>query len=859
MANPYDSSRRGSKARTMIPLQRSARINSIYPRTLPQGRSLSSLSSPSPFKKAVKSFPEVIEILDDDDDEQKPMLKSSLVTSVASQSRLSVSKPTYELTATSKSVSPALSRPASANGSTLIPSSVSALRTLNAQGRTPVHASSQKFESGPLSNALDLKSRTFISQPRIQPRTQTQMWEHQPSVQPASASTPLKYTILQTQCPPSYDDCSGTARRSQRTVSTHSPLSPPPYPSSQTDSRECICQPQKDRLLPGSSQNESRVIASTANQKLVAGAGMEGDLPASSPSLVTDLSISSSQGSRSREYSSLTPRISESDKVNTFFGKLRLENSHLKDRNQELQEQASASLAKVEVLSGSNEELELHLSQSEDHIRELEERLNEKESFIRHLQKRIDDGQSREGNGKQLEAKIQYLEQENVAVLDRTREIAEKNSKLEKDRSAMEAKVKLSKRVCFTENANLQYAARLKVVERERDYVAGERDACRAELEAGLTLIESRPLGVEAGANEGSGYPARAEPAMNDERRLASLPTPKSDSSVIDVDEWSNDNIGDTAAVGSSSIVVAKAVSFAVQYGSRTTGLSAPLNGNFEILDKLVWGERDPRPDEDEDEDDSEKYGDGEDSAGMKRKRASRGLGSETKRKKRAPGTMFSFSPEMQDSLKRLEEASTSANWQKGTFPRIMLPILVQTAIQAITLDEYDERFFDYMSMIFPFNKSKITEFIKCTIFEDHHRLLTERQDALFGELKHQIDQGFPKVKKHWEKAGQWTDSSYPEEELDLECAFSSPRPYPLGKNLKAIIWELVLLCHEICRLRKEKGNLEGVVYEGPSETRSRSETINKVISHFPKGWMNKRHLGREDYTCISIRVNLKG
>ncbi|KIK61505.1 hypothetical protein GYMLUDRAFT_997381 [Collybiopsis luxurians FD-317 M1] len=295
MTNDHsEPSRRESKARTRILLQHSAR------------RSLSNLDRPSPLKeqslklKAVKPLPENIEILDYDD-ECEPSLRSSLETSVTSQSHLPMSQSASELTATSNSVSQALSRPASAYASTSIPSSsASSLRTLNIQSRTHIHASSQKLKNGLISTRrignLDLISLNRGCKRRCgNPRGRVHI----------HAAEECCFAIL---------------------VSTFLRRLP----------GECVHQPHQDRLLHENTQHKSRSIDSTANQKLIAGAGMGRNLP--EPSCLF-LPVRGVRRVRVENTPSLKDRSLESDRVKAIISELHSTKSCLEECIRELAEE----------------------------------------------------------------------------------------------------------------------------------------------------------------------------------------------------------------------------------------------------------------------------------------------------------------------------------------------------------------------------------------------------------------------------------------------------------------------------------------------------------------------------------------
>ncbi|KIK63959.1 hypothetical protein GYMLUDRAFT_241187 [Collybiopsis luxurians FD-317 M1] len=346
----------------------------------------------------------------------------------------------------------------------------------------------------------------------------------------------------------------------------------------------------------------------------------------------------------------------------------------------------------------------------------------------------------------------------------------------------------------------------------------------------------------------------------------------------------------------------------ATNYG---TGLNAPLTGNLAAMRKLNW--MDPEPDPGDFE--SEGYGDGGEKLGMKRKRVTYSTVMENG-KKRKVVDITSFHPELQASLEHLKEAIKAESWeQKGKFPPSIKPVLAQVAVKAITLDQYDEHFFNLMPTLFPYNKFTMSKLIKRTIFADHIKLLVERQDALLAELKRQADEGFPKAEEEWEKSvvawdqrqkrlkadtrGEDSGSNggptrHPTEDPEAHAdgldednypvttshpplmggaggsglaaqvaaekaekaektgkadkdkdAQPPPKKYRLTENMKAIVWELVLLSNECCRLENEKNTLEGSVMQ-VSEQGLRKVLYQKIVSAFPLGWMSSGQISRD-------------
>ncbi|KAJ3844381.1 hypothetical protein F5878DRAFT_525878 [Lentinula raphanica] len=266
--------------------------------------------------------------------------------------------------------------------------------------------------------------------------------------------------------------------------------------------------------------------------------------------------------------------------------------------------------------------------------------------------------------------------------------------------------------------------------------------------------------------------------------------------------------------------------------------------------------------------------------------------------KKRKIVDIASFHPALQADFQKLKDAIAAENWeQKGKFPPSIKPLLAQVAIHAITLDQYDDHFFNLMPSLFPYNKFTMSKLIKRTVFVDHVKLLVDRQDSLLTELKRQADEGFQKAEEEWEKNVLAWDSRKkrlkvdhrgedsgsngpptrhptedPENHADGfdeenhsthpphisstgEAAGTKPlsekdtqpplKKYRLTENMKAIVWELVLLSNECCRLENEKNTLEGSVMQ-VSEQGLRKVLYQKIVSAFPTGWMSSGQISRD-------------
>ncbi|KAL0581644.1 hypothetical protein V5O48_000345 [Marasmius crinis-equi] len=269
--------------------------------------------------------------------------------------------------------------------------------------------------------------------------------------------------------------------------------------------------------------------------------------------------------------------------------------------------------------------------------------------------------------------------------------------------------------------------------------------------------------------------------------------------------------------------------------------------------------------------------------------------------KKRKIVDVTSFHPELQKSFEVLKGAIAAENWeQKGKFPAGIKPLLAQIAIQAIKLDEYDEHFFNLMPVLFPYNKFTMSKLIKRTVFTEHTQLLVQRQEVLLKELKRHADEGFTKAEEEWEKScaawdkrqkkakaearahaahtannGDESASNAPtrhpsaeDMDVDMDGGAGGPdangagdggkeggaggkdsqppgKKFRLTETMKAMVWELVLLSNECCRLENEKNNLEGSVMQ-VSEQGLRKVLYQKMLACFPTGWMSTGQISRD-------------
>ncbi|KAI0369519.1 hypothetical protein BV20DRAFT_967806 [Pilatotrama ljubarskyi] len=298
---------------------------------------------------------------------------------------------------------------------------------------------------------------------------------------------------------------------------------------------------------------------------------------------------------------------------------------------------------------------------------------------------------------------------------------------------------------------------------------------------------------------------------------------------------------------------------------------------------------------------------DGEDANGKLKRKMSEtqsvasSAGDGNVKKKRKTVEIQPFHPELEQAIDVLKEAIAKENWEvKGKFPPALKPLLAQVALKAVILGEYDDNFFNLMPKLFPYNKFTMTKLIKRTIWRDHTNLLLDRQNALIEELRVLAEEGFPKAKEEWEKSvAQWEKR---QERAKAEAAGEpangvahstegSPvvsdaqatpmlgtaalesrqslddggehedgggpggrggrdshppaKRYRLTDQMKQIIWQLVCLSNECCRIENEKNALEGL-NQIVSDQGVRKNLYQRIVAAFPEGWLSSGQISRE-------------
>ncbi|TFK88241.1 hypothetical protein K466DRAFT_489328 [Polyporus arcularius HHB13444] len=292
---------------------------------------------------------------------------------------------------------------------------------------------------------------------------------------------------------------------------------------------------------------------------------------------------------------------------------------------------------------------------------------------------------------------------------------------------------------------------------------------------------------------------------------------------------------------------------------------------------------------------------DGEDNGKLKRKNSEALSVSEGGAKKRRKTVEIQpFHPELEQAMEVLKEAIAKEKWDvKGKFPPGLKPILGQVALKAVILGEYDDNFFNMMPRLFPYNKFTMTKLIKRTIWRDHTNLLLDRQNALIEELRVLAEEGFPKAQEEWEKSvvqwekrherakleagGEGANGVAPSHEGSPAASDAQATPmiapsaleqraslddggeneegagaggkgkdahppakrYRLTDQMKAIIWQLVCLSNECCRIENEKNSLEGS-NQIVSDQGVRKNLYQKIVAAFPDGWLSSGQISRE-------------
>lgn len=70
-------------------------------------------------------------------------------------------------------------------------------------------------------------------------------------------------------------------------------------------------------------------------------------------------------------------------------------------------------------------------------------------------------------------------------------------------------------------------------------------------------------------------------------------------------------------------------------------------------------------------------------------------------------------------------------------------------------------------------------------------------------------------------------------------------KKFRMTDSMKNIIWSLVCLSNECCRIENEKNSLEGSTSQ-VSEQGLRKVLYQKIVGSFPEGWMSSGYISRE-------------
>ncbi|THG95144.1 hypothetical protein EW145_g8015, partial [Phellinidium pouzarii] len=277
---------------------------------------------------------------------------------------------------------------------------------------------------------------------------------------------------------------------------------------------------------------------------------------------------------------------------------------------------------------------------------------------------------------------------------------------------------------------------------------------------------------------------------------------------------------------------------------------------------------------------------------GLKRKATGADVPSNGK-KKRKTIEIEMFHPDLQTALHELKAAIAHESFeQKGKFPPSIKPVLARVALKAIVCGEYNDSFFSLMPKLFIYNKFTMTKLIKRTVYADHQKLLLARQDELLEALAALAEEGFARAQEEHEKSvmgwerrqekakaeavsasaegspvpgsatpsvhdaalpgadsGMDVDGAQKDGASGAAAAHSSQhmptKRYRLTERMRNIIWELVVLSNESCRIENEKNTLENSTVQ-VSEQGTRKVLYQKIVAAFPEGWMSSGQISRE-------------
>lgn len=91
-------------------------------------------------------------------------------------------------------------------------------------------------------------------------------------------------------------------------------------------------------------------------------------------------------------------------------------------------------------------------------------------------------------------------------------------------------------------------------------------------------------------------------------------------------------------------------------------------------------------------------------------------------------------------------------NWEtKGKFPPRLRPILVNVALKAIELEEYDEDFFAILPKLFPYNLFTMKKLVKRELAPVRLANLTRQQEDHFSVIKQGVLENLDSQKEEFE------------------------------------------------------------------------------------------------------------
>ncbi|SCV71266.1 BQ2448_2854 [Microbotryum intermedium] len=144
------------------------------------------------------------------------------------------------------------------------------------------------------------------------------------------------------------------------------------------------------------------------------------------------------------------------------------------------------------------------------------------------------------------------------------------------------------------------------------------------------------------------------------------------------------------------------------------------------------------------------------------------------------------FSPEMQKEIDQLKAEVAKESFEiKNKFPPRLRPILVDVAMRALELDEYDDDFFAIMPKIFPYNLFTMKKLIKREVFPKRIAACEAEQDRQIEIIRQNVVELLPISKKnHAEDYAAYRAARAAWEEKErrrLEGGGGTPEPSPGG------------------------------------------------------------------------------